>query len=127
SKDAQGLDHTKSIREVSPRNALEMIIRHFTDSAEQKRGHRELTETASEQLRRSEEQSVKARDFSIAVDKILDDHSRAAGVLPSQITPRLNSQQIEEIKEFAEKLPLFSTARRDFTVNRHQELTHQQA
>ena len=36
-KDKAGLDYTRSIREVEPRNALEIIIRHFTDSPDQKR------------------------------------------------------------------------------------------
>lgn len=95
--------------------ALETIIRHFTDSAEQKREQRELSEATRQQLARAEDQYIKARDFSAAVDRILGDHCRAAGVSPRQVTPSLDSQQIAELREFAEKLPCLSTTRMEFT------------
>jgi hypothetical protein len=115
SKDAQGLDYLKSIREVSPKNALETIIRHFTDTLEQKREQKELRDVASAQIRRAEEQSIKARDFSVAVDTILNDHCRAAGVSPRGIAPMLNSEEIAEVREFAETRSAFSTARKEFS------------
>jgi Relaxase/Mobilisation nuclease domain len=114
-RDARGLDYTKSVREVSPRNALETVIRHFSDSAEQKREQRELSDALRQQLTRAEDQYIKARDFSAAVDRILGDHCRAAGVSPRQVTPSLDSQQIAELREFAEKLPCLNTTRMEFT------------
>src|SRR5262249_20717879 len=113
-KDAGGMDYTKSLREVSPRNALETIIRHFTDRADQKKEHRDLMDSAQRQLSRAEEQAAKARDFSKAVDKILGDHCRAAGVFPSQIAPMLHSQQIAELRDHGEKLPFLSGDRKEF-------------
>jgi len=43
-RDAQGLDYAKSLLEVFPKNALETIIRQFTDTAEQER---EMTDLAN--------------------------------------------------------------------------------
>src|SRR5262249_36214398 len=62
-KDGQGVDYTKSIRQVSPRSALETMIRHFTDTAEQKREQKEMRDTAAAQVRRAEEKSCSAVDF----------------------------------------------------------------
>jgi hypothetical protein len=100
---------------VSPKNALETIIRHFMDTAEQKREARELTDAAAQQLRRAEDQSINARDFSVEVDRILADNCRGAGVSPRDVAPMLNSEQIVELKEFAEGMPFFSTMRKEFT------------
>ena len=41
-RDAHGLDYTKSLRDVQPRNTLEAVIRHFTDSEKQKRERQEI-------------------------------------------------------------------------------------
>lgn len=114
-KDARGLDYTKSVREVSPQNALETIVRHFTDSAEQKQEQKDLSDALSRQVTRAENQYIKARDFSAVVDRILGDHCRAAGVSPRQVSPSLDSQQIAEVREFAEKLPCLNTTRNEFT------------
>ena len=114
-KDSHGRNYTKSVREVTPRSALETIIRHFTDSAEQRREQKELTDTLRQQLARAEEQCMSARDYYSVVNKILGDHCRAAGVLPKQIRPDLDSQQIAELRDYAEKQPPLSYARRDFT------------
>jgi hypothetical protein len=113
-KDARGLDYTKSVREVSPRNALETVIRHFTDSAEQKREQRELSDAVRQQLIRAEHQYIKAKDFSTVVDSILGDHCRSAGVSPRHVTPSLESEQIAELRDFAEKLPCLNTTRIEF-------------
>src|SRR5262249_16226501 len=75
-KDGQGLDNTKSIKEVSPKNALEKLIRHFTDSAQRKRESRELPDIASQQVRRAKDLSIQARDYSVVVDTILKDYCR---------------------------------------------------
>ncbi len=83
-KDAQGLDYTKSLREVSPKNALETIIRFFTDSQEQKREQREMTDAVRWQQEMAEDQSARAKDFSYVIDRILGDHCRAAGVSPDK-------------------------------------------
>ncbi|MGH9827682.1 MAG: hypothetical protein ACREDR_31055, partial [Blastocatellia bacterium] len=114
-KDEQGLDHSKSVREVSPRNALETIIRHFTDAPERKRESGELTDIASRQVSRAEELSIRARDYSVAVDKILDDYRRAAGVSTKQVAPALNAEEIGQLRDFADKLPIFSSGRKEFT------------
>jgi hypothetical protein len=115
-KDTNGLDKTKSLRDVSPRNALETLIRHFTDSAEEKKEQKQLAEALREQLRRAEEQFIKARDFSAAADYILDDHCRAAGVSPRHVTPSLSFEQIGELRELAKKLPPLNTTRIEFSA-----------
>jgi len=51
---------------------------------------------------------IKSRDFSVVMDKILDDHCRAAGVAPNQIVPMLNEQQVAEVREFADKMHYLS-------------------
>jgi MobA/VirD2-like, nuclease domain len=113
-RDANGLDYTKSLREVEPRSVLEAVIRHFTDSEKQKRERQEIGDIGREQLRRAEAQSIKARDYSVVLDNIAADHFRAAGVQPGQIAPELDAKQIAALREFAEKQPLLSGARRDF-------------
>jgi hypothetical protein len=60
-KDASGSDYTKSIREVAPRNALETIIRHFTDSASQVKEGKDLTDAARQQLDGTKQQAMEAR------------------------------------------------------------------
>lgn len=114
-KDLQGLHYTKSVREVSPRSALETVIRHFTDSAEQKREQKALTDILRQQLDRAQEQCAKASDYYSALNKMLDERCRAAGTWPKQIAPMLNSEQIAELRDYAEKQPYLSTARREFT------------
>jgi hypothetical protein len=113
-RDANGLDYTKSLRDVQPRNTLEAVIRHFTDSEKQKRERQEIGDIGREQLRRAEAQSMKARDYSVVLDNIAADHFRAAGVQPGQIAPELDAKQIAALREFAEKQPLLSGARKEF-------------
>src|SRR6266487_3248575 len=93
-RDARGLDCTKSLRAVQPRNTLEAVIRHFTDSEKQKKERQEIRDIGREQLRRAEAQSIKARDYSVVLDNIAADHFRAAGVQPGQIAPELDEKQI---------------------------------
>ncbi|HWN99898.1 MAG TPA: hypothetical protein VNS63_11585 [Blastocatellia bacterium] len=113
-RDAHGLDYTKSLRDVQPRNTLEAVIRHFTESEKQKRERHEIGDIGREQLRRAEAQSLKARDYSVVLDNIAADHFRAAGVQPGQIAPELDAKQIEVLREFAERQPMLSGARREF-------------
>jgi len=114
-RDAHGLDYTKSLREVEPRSVLEAVIRHFTDSEKQRRERQEIGDIGREQLRRAKAQSMRARDYSVVLDNIAADHFRAAGVQPGQIAPELDEKQIATLREFAEKQPLLSGARREFT------------
>ena len=93
---------------------METIIRHFTDTPDQKREGKDLTDSVKRQQERAETRSNNAADFSSVMDRILDDHCRAAGVSSSQVVPMLNDQQISEVREFAEKLPYVSRTRRDF-------------
>jgi len=126
-KDSRGLHYAKSLRDASPRSALETVIRHFTDSAEQKRERRALTDALRQQLDRAQEQCAKASDYSSAINKILGDHCRAAGTWPKQVTPMLNSEQIAELREYAEKQPFLSTARREFgdAARQAEQLLHE--
>jgi hypothetical protein len=113
-KDEHGADHSKSLREVFPKNALETIIRHFTDTPEQKRESRELTNIAGQQLKRAEDLSIKTRDYSAGVDRILDDYCRSARVSPRQVAPMLNADEIGELREFSDRLSFFSSIRKEF-------------
>ena len=121
-KDVQGLDYSKSLREVSPKNALESIIRHFTDTPEQKREHKGIASAVRSQQERAERQSNRASDFSNLMDKVLDEHCRAAGVSANQVMPMLNSADIAELRDFAERMPYVSRIRKEFTdAARHAE------
>jgi hypothetical protein len=113
-KDRQGLDNTKSIKEVSPKNALETLIRHFTDSAERKREGRELPDIASQQVRSAEQLSIKARDYSAVVDRILEDYCRVAGVSSKEVAPTLSAGEITQVRDFSERLSAFSGVRKEF-------------
>ena len=114
-KDAHGLDYAKSLREVSPKNALETIIRHFTDTPEQKREINNVANTVRWQQERAEQRANNASDFSFVMDKILDEYCRAAGLSTNQVAPTLNGAEIAELREFAEKMPYVSRIRREFT------------
>jgi hypothetical protein len=48
------------------------------------------------------------------MDKILDEHCRAAGASASQVAPMLNAAEIAELREFAEKMPYVSRIRKEF-------------
>jgi len=119
-KDSAGFDQTRSIREVEPRNALEMIIRHFTDSQEQKQQRQRVGESARFQISAAEARSVRAAEYSAMRDKIAQDHYRAAGVSSDQVAPELNPKEISELREFAKMLPALSADRRDFTEGARQ-------
>jgi hypothetical protein len=114
-KDEQGLDYTQSVREVSAKNALETLVRHFTDDLERKREATELTDIASQQLRRAEDQSIKARDYSVTVDRILGDYCRAAGVSSKEVAPSLSAEEIALLRDFSDRLSAFSGIRKVFT------------
>ncbi|HWO00025.1 MAG TPA: hypothetical protein VNS63_12240, partial [Blastocatellia bacterium] len=114
-KDAQGLDYAKSLREVSPKNVLETILRHFTDTAVQKREIKGLANTVRVQQERAEQRANNASDFSFVMDRILDEHCRAAGVSAKQVAPMLSASEIAELREFSEKMPYVSRIRREFT------------
>jgi hypothetical protein len=109
--DKRGYLDTQRLRDVSPRNALETIIRHFTDSVEQKELRRDLTDTLRQQVARAQEVTINAREYSAAVDKILGDHCRAARVAFTRDNPSLNQQQIAEVREFTQKLPSLNPSR----------------
>jgi relaxase-like protein len=119
-KDKAGLDYTKSIREVEPRTALEVIVRHFTDSPDQKRERQQVGESARQQIAMAEARSIKAAEYSAMRDKIAQDHYRAARISSDQVAPELNPKEIAELREFAEKLPAMSADRREFTEGARQ-------
>jgi hypothetical protein len=114
-RDANGLDNVKSLRESEPKGALETLIRYFTDSVAQKRDLRELRNVALQQVVRAQDQSKKAVEYSFVLDKILNDHCRAAKVSEKQVVPMLDERQIAELREYADKMYPFSRIRQDFT------------
>jgi len=113
-RNVEGWDYTKSLREVEPKSALEFIVRHFTDTADQKRERQAVAESLASQLRKAQEQSTKARDWSVVRDAIARDYCRAAGVRDSQVEPDLNRDQIAELRAYAESLPYLSFDRKEF-------------
>jgi len=120
-RDSRGAHYTKSIREGAPRNALETLIRQFTDSAEQRREQKALTDSLAKQIARAEERADRSSDYAAAVGMILADHCRAAGIsLPREIKPTLNAQQIAQLREFADNQPFLSYRRAEFDQAAHQ-------
>jgi len=113
-RNVKGRDYTKSLREVEPKSALEFIVRHFTDTAEQKRERQAVADGLASQLRKAQEQSSKARDWSVVRDAIARDYCRAAGVRDSQVEPELNRDQIAELRAYAETLPYMAAFRKEF-------------
>jgi hypothetical protein len=119
-RNANGLDNVKSLRESEPKGALETLIRYFTDSVAQKRDLREMRNVALQQVVRAQDQSKKAVEYSFVLDKILNDHCRAAKVSEKQVSekqvvPILDERQIAELREYADKMYPFSRIRQDFT------------
>lgn len=113
-RNVEGWDYTKSLREVEPKSALEFIVRHFTDTAEQRRERQAVADGLASQLRKAQEQSSKARDWSVVRDAIARDYCRAAGVRDSQVEPELNRDQIAELRAYAETLPYMAAFRKEF-------------
>jgi hypothetical protein len=113
-RNVEGWDYTKSLREVEPRGALEFIVRHFTDTAEQKRERQAVADGLASQLERAQGQSTKARDWSVVRDEIARDYCRAAGVRDSQVEPELNRDQIAELRANSETLPYLGAFRKEF-------------
>jgi len=113
-RNVEGWDYTKSLREVEPRGALEFIVRHFTDTAEQKRERQAVADGLASQLERAQGQSTKARDWSVVRDEIARDYCRAAGVRDSQVEPELNRDQIAELRAYSETLPYLGAFRKEF-------------
>lgn len=113
-RNVEGWDYTKSLREVEPKSALEFIVRHFTDTAEQKRERQAVADGLAGQLRKAQEQSTKARDWSVVRDSIARDYCRAAGVRDSQVEPELNRDHIAELRAYAETFPYLSFDRKEF-------------
>src|SRR5215813_11423244 len=113
-RNVEGWDYTKTLREVEPKSALEFIVRHFTDTADQKRERQAVADGLANQLRKAQEQSTKARDWSVVRDAIARDYCRAAGVRDSQVEPDLNRDQIAELRAYAESLPYLSFDRKEF-------------
>jgi hypothetical protein len=112
--DAQGLTYTTSVREVEPRGALEMIIRHFTNSPEKKSERQAVADAKADQLRMAHMQSRDARDYSVIRDRIANDFYRAAGVREKAVAPTLGREQIADLSKYADTLPFFSTDRKEF-------------
>ena len=124
-RDSRGAHYTKSVREGAPRNALETLIRHFTDSADQRREQKALTDSLAKQVARAEERADRASDYASVLGMILGDHCRAAGIsLPREIKPSLTAQQITELRAFADKEPFLSYRRPEFeqTARQGEEL-----
>ena len=112
--DIRGLTYTTSAREVEPKGALEMLIRHFTDSPEKKRERQAIADAKADQLRMAHMQSRDARDYSVIRDRIAQDFYRAAGVREKAVAPTLGYEQIAELNKYADTLPFFSTDRKEF-------------
>jgi hypothetical protein len=93
---------------------MEIIIRHFTDTPEQKRERSQLREGASRQVKAAEERSIRAAEYHAVRDRILRDHYRASAVKPDKVVPELSTKEIAELREYAERLSPYSSDHRDF-------------
>ena len=66
-------------------------------------------------MRRAEDISIRATDYGVAVDRILEDCCRIASVSSKQVAPTLNPEEIAEVRDFTDKLSAFSGLRKEFT------------
>jgi MobA/VirD2-like, nuclease domain len=114
-KDDQGRDYTRSLWRLSPRNALEEMIRYFTDSPVQKSERRQMADGVRLQQECAEKRANQAADFSFVTDKILQEQCRAAGVSSDQVRPMLNRAEIAELRDFADRMYPASRIRQEFT------------
>src|SRR5262249_54395478 len=112
-RDAQGLDHARSLRQVEPKTALEVVIRHFTDSPEQKQELQSVRAAANEQLNQAKAEFLRAQQYVIVRGEIARDYCQAAGVSPDQLAPILTRDQIRELKHYAQNLPGRGAQRRE--------------
>jgi hypothetical protein len=108
------LTYTKSVREVEPRSAIEILIRHFTDSPDKKQERQAVADAKDHQLLMAAARSRDARDYSVIRDRIAQDFYRAAGAPEAEVAPNLNREQIAELTAYAETLPYLSASRKEF-------------
>src|SRR5262245_42242257 len=113
-RDAQGMDHARSLRQVEPKTAVEVVIRHFTDTPEQKRELESVRAAASEQLKQAQAEFLRAQQYLIVREGIARDYCQVAGVSPNQLAPILTRDQIRELKQYAQNLPGRGAQRREF-------------
>src|SRR5215469_15199349 len=113
-RDAQGMDHARSLRQVEPKTAVEVLIRHFTDTPEQKQELESVRAAASEQLKQAQAEFFRAQQYVIVREEIARDYCYAAGVSPNQIPPILTRDQIRELKQYAQNLPGRGAQKREF-------------
>jgi hypothetical protein len=112
--DAQGLHQAKSLEQVEPRSIAEALIRFFTDSPERRQELQQVRTASRNQVERSQVDFLKARDYFEVREEIARDYCQAAGVRPTEIAPRLTRDQIEDLKTYAQKLPEYSTQKKEF-------------
>jgi hypothetical protein len=113
-RDAQEMDHSRSLRQVEPKTAVEVVIRLFTDTPEQKRELESVRAAAIEQLNQAKAEFLRAQQYVIVREEIARDYCQAAGVSPNQIAPILTRDQIRELKQYAQSLPGRGAQRREF-------------
>jgi len=74
-----------------------------------------LVHIAAQQVRRAEDLSIKARDYSVTLDRRLDGFCRVAGVSSKEVAPSLNAEEIAQLRDFSDRLSAFSAVRKEFT------------
>src|SRR5262249_28673634 len=113
-RDAQGMDHARTLRQVEPKTAVEVVVRHFTDTPEQKDELESVRAAASEQLKQAQAEFLRARQYLIVRQEIARDYCHAAGVSLNQIAPILIRDQVRELKQYAQNLPGRRAQRKEF-------------
>jgi hypothetical protein len=113
-RDAQGMDHARSLRQVEPKTAVEVVIKHFTDTPERKQELQSVRAAASEQLKQAQAEFFRAQQYVIVREEIARDYCQAAGISPNQIAPILTRDQIRELKQYAQNLPGRGAQGREF-------------
>src|SRR5262249_16783540 len=113
-RDAQEMDHARTLRQVEPKTAVEVVVRHFTDTPEQKDELESVRAAASEQLKQAQAEFLRARQYLIVRQEIARDYCHAAGVSLNQIAPILIRDQVRELKQYAQNLPGRRAQRKEF-------------
>lgn len=116
-RDEKGGDHSGSVREIKPRTLAEMIENRLMRPSEERAALNEQAwGMAREQVKHSEREFVKARDYFEVRGQIAEDYSRAAGLRLEQVTPVLSREQIEEMRDYVAsgKLDRQVTQKREF-------------
>jgi hypothetical protein len=113
-RDAEGRDHSISVRDVTPRNLAEAITNRLTRPAEQQFDPSDVKGLAREQFERSQREHERMAQYLQVRREIAAEYCTIAGVRENQIAPVVSAEQLQQIRDEVSKLPGYHAHQREF-------------